>query len=341
MDHLLIKENVLQESDKVDSLPLSKVGRSGPFLLLAAFAIMLFKAAPHYWPLTLTAFLGYAAIKVWEKKGLFLATAALCCICILTLRSSQEHFWVAILSGSIFSAWLLIYLGDQERKAIADERENQVNALVQEQKNLQQQIKEMKRSLSAEREKISALSQTHEKQLTELTHHAHQQHSVLSEEVAAHQQKAANHEQALGSAMEQIAQLQQQLAQRPAPQVEMEESQEEKLQIEQIRYQHALLREQFEEKSELLSQTRKELFQVENEYLSLQKAWEEKQWEAPEEFSAYVHDLKRAEEQTLEMQNQVDVLQEVISSLLLSKKRSPPRKTTRKSIKQKRMPDLF
>ena len=55
----------------------------------------------------------------------------------------------------------------------------------------------------------------------------------------------------------------------------------------------ALLREQFEEKSEALDKARRDLFATENELLMLQKLYEEKSHEAPEEARmAYSRNLK-------------------------------------------------
>ena len=81
----------------------------------------------------------------------------------------------------------------------------------------------------------------------------------------------------------------------------------------------ALLREQFEEKSDALDQTRKDLFKVENDFLGLQKAWEEKNLEPSEEAIALAEDLKTMEDQCIEMENQVIFLQDFISTLLVPK----------------------
>jgi hypothetical protein len=324
MDHLLSKEEPQQTQSQV---PLES--RAGPLLLLAAFAIMLFKFAPHYLPLTITAFLGYATIRLFAKTGLVLSCIALGCVWIFHLRLSSEYFWAATLSGSILCAWLLIYFGDQDKKLAAEKTENLI-------KTLEDQIQELKKSLRLEKDlaKIADQSQAKAadlerrlseeiKDLTKLSDQnqakATELEKRLSEEVLAREQKTIE-----------VQALLEQLNNAP-PAVEAEE----------IRYSHALLREQFEEKSQILDETRKELFQVENAYLALQKAWDEKQWEPSEEYPTFVSSLKKAEEEALQLKEHIDLLEGLVSTLLLPKKRSSPRKAPRKPTKQKVSPELF
>lgn len=132
------------------------------------------------------------------------------------------------------------------------------------------------------------------------------------------------------------------LAAQRVERIEIEEiTTDDTLQVEQVRYQLALLREQFEEKSDALDQTRKDLFRVENEFLGLQKAWEEKNLEPSEESIALARDLKIMEDQCSEMENQMIFLQDFISTLLLPKKRPRAKKSKQSSDQQEFLPDLI
>ncbi len=346
MTDLLTKEIPLPEKN-MQAMP-SLWSRSGPVLLLTALAIALFKAAPIYWPLTLCAFLGYAAVKIGKKTGLLLSLAALCAASIFVLRSHPEYFWISVFSGSIALAFLLIYLGDLETQASLETRENQLRAL-------EEQVQEAKAVLFTEKQRAQAqlaeslLALTQQRQLAESAEKEKrallQQCRTLSDEVLVHQEKTKERESDLESTKSQIAQLQAQLTALSAASEKKEEtdeaSQEEIHQLEQLRYQYALLREQFEEKSDTLDQTRKDLFRVENELLTLQKALEEKNCETPEEVVSYSQDLKLLEDVYRDTENQVVVLQDLVSSLLVPKKRSAPIFKKPKAVKKAVQTDLF
>lgn len=358
---LLTNESALQENKEIEIPEISLWSRSGPGLLLAAFAIFLFKTAPIYWPLTLTAFLGYAIIRLWKKNGLLLSLVILSSVSIFSFRSNEEHLWISILSGSIALAWLLIYLGGLDTEAFAQRREETIRSLIQERQNLEKQIREIKASLSTEKHKSnmqaseSLLALTKAAQLTEAAEREKQtlleKCNTLSKNVSIRLNNESLLQQALDNAQTQISQLHTQLAdlskfQEASPcqetvynQIE-ESNSEEPLQLKQLQYQLTLLREQFDEKSDALDKARKDLFATENELLVLKKVQEEKKHEAPEEIVAYSRDLKSLELTCIEMENQVHTLQDVISTLLTTKTRIAPKAKARAPTK-KTSPDLF
>ena len=326
---LLANENNVQEETEVSKISLWS--RSGPGLLLGAFAIFLFKTAPIYWPLTLTAFLGYATIRLWKKSGLLLSLTALCCISILSFRSHHEHLWISLLSASIALAWFLIYLGGLDREAFTERKEETIRSLVQERQNLEKQVREIKASLSAEKHKSntqsseSLIALTKAAQLAEAAEKEKQalleKCNILSKNVSAYLSNESILQQALNNAQAQIAELHSKLSELTKVQEVIEESPSDK----QLQYQFALLREQFEDKSEALDKARKDLFAAENELLVLQKISEEKNCEAPDEAIAYFRDLKSLELTCLEMENQVLSLQDFITTLLTPKTRATPK----------------
>ncbi|HSW86954.1 MAG TPA: hypothetical protein VLG49_05585 [Rhabdochlamydiaceae bacterium] len=96
-------------------------------------------------------------------------------------------------------------------------------------------------------------------------------------------------------------------------------------QIEKVYIQ---LKQQFQDKSEILNETRKELFHVENTLLALQKECEQNTIDLnPEEITLTNH-LKEVEEECKDLENQVECLQELVTELIGKKK-------TRKSRKAK------
>ncbi|GEM_PF-3448794 len=351
---LLVDENKEMKSAKI-----SLWSRSGPGLLLAAFAVFLFKTAPFYWPLTLTSFLGYAFIRLWKKKGLIFSLIGLCFVFTLSLRSHHEHFWISTLSLSIALAWLLIYLGGQDAEAFMEKREEALEALMQQKQELEKQVRDIKTSLSAEKHKSNLQASeslhalTKAAQLKEIFYKEKQtlldKCNVLSKNVSFHLSNESNLQQALNRAEAQITELRKQLLEQAKKheealfktQVNIESSfsEEEQLQTRQLQSQLSLLREQFDEKSDALDQTRRELFATENALLTLQKACEESRYEMSEEVMHYSRDLKSLESTYIEMENQVLVLQDIISVLLTTKTRTAASTKTRAS--QKKLPRLF
>lgn len=357
-----------QEAAKIPTVSLWS--RSGPLLLLGAFAIFLFKCAPFYWPLTLTAFLGYAATRLFKKGGLYLSLIALGCISIFIIRSGPELLWSALLSGSIAVSLLLVYLGGKDAEALAHSREEEILTLKESCRILEKQNREIKASIAhenreniAERQRLNALyseaalALVHNRQSLETVEKERSDFSdkciSLSQQIASHQQKESAFQRALDDALAQLTATKHQLsevkAQLESPKVVKDEPQSitlqeegdanEKLELSQVQSQFALLREQFEEKSETLDKARKELFKVENDYLALQKAWEEKTLESPEEDLFLLKDLKALEQECEELENQVFCLQDIISSMLLPKKRGRAKKE--KEIFGEVLPELL
>jgi hypothetical protein len=250
----LFKDQRIDVEKPTASTKPSSWSQSGPIWLLGAFAILLFRLAPFYWPLLLTAFVGYATNHLWKKRSFYLFLVALAIVSMGMVRSGIDPFWTLLLSTSVAFSWLLIFLGRQETEVFILNREEKIHALEKSCRSLEKQLRDAKESLS-EGHKVSLVD----------------------------------------------------------PQ--------EKMQLEQAQRQYALLREQFDEKSEILDQTRKELFHVENELLALQKACAEKVYEIPEEDFFLIKDLQMLEDERRDLEAQVTNLQDFISVLLGPKQR--------------------
>jgi len=84
--------------------------------------------------------------------------------------------------------------------------------------------------------------------------------------------------------------------------------------------QYKQLRIQFDEKSEVLSTARKELFTLENELLVLKSKESDLAHVENEEQIQLISDLQNLDEECTDLQQQVDLLQEIVSSLQEKKK---------------------
>ena len=367
------------EEDKRRGLPeISLWSLSGSVLLLGAFAVLLFKYAPFYWPLTVIACAGYGAIRLWKKGGLALSFAALVIAAILMERSGEELFWITLLPTSIAISWMLIFLRDREMEVLALERHEKFLSLEKNGSGLQEQLRITKAALIqknqeslTEKERLNALYvesasalkmtkicvevlEKEKESLKDKCEHLSQVGQTLSEkcdsltqEVLAYQQKEIDSQQALNCAQNELFTLKNTLCTLQARQDISQEnvqdsgsSEEAHSGAKMMQYKYATLREQFEEKSAILDDTRKELFKVENELLALQKACQEKDFESSDEELMLIKELSIMDEERRGLEDLVRELQEFISSLLAPKKRaSVSRKINPKNLEA--LPDMI
>lgn len=334
---------------KKDTITVSIWSQLGPVLLLGSFAVVLLKYVPLYWPLALTAFGGYITTISFKKGGLFLSLFILVAVLVLLLRTTMEIFWPMTLSVATALSWLLIFWGDHENEAVHHAQIGKIQSLEANCRVLEKQLRETKLSISIESKDLIAEKEKLLTQFTQATEQLQQTQRALqraeqereklvekcetsSREIFAFQRKEAAFQRALEDAQTQLLKLKSQPITTEIVSdtiVPMEENDSQELRrIEQVQHQYANLREQFEEKSETLDQTRKDLFKAENELLILQKYWEEKTYEFSEEGVYLSRDLKKAEEEMCGLESQIIYLQEVITSLLSPKKRASRLKKT-------------
>jgi chromosome segregation ATPase len=305
----------------------------GPVLLLGAFAAVLLKGGTSYWPLGVTAFVGYAATLYFRKKGVYLSLLSLVAVAFLTLKGQTGLFWPLFLTASISISWMLVYLGNEEQSVVEKKAADSIHSLQEACLSLEKQLREAKKGISqenkdllSEREHLTARLKHAEKTLQASLGEREklvQKCETLSQDLFAAQRKEVSFQQALEDAQAQLSKLKNTTSEALQNIIPQEEtSAEEKLQLEQTLHNYANLRQQFEEKSEALDAARKELFRTENELLALQKAWEEKANDFSEESQFFIRDLKKMEEEMAELEAQISLLQDCISALLLPKKRA-------------------
>lgn len=315
----------------------SSWSQTGPLLLLGAFAALIYKSAPSFWPLLMTAFIGYSACIGWKKRGLYFSLALLLAATFFTISRGAAGFWTSMLSLSIGCSWLLILLGKQEMDQFCEEAAR----LKERCQKLEEQLLQAAK-LHAEKNKekehlnrhYTATAQALEDSEREKGQ-LNQRSRELAEQISEYQRQQTALQHALEDAQAQLSHLKDQ--QNPTV-VKQEEDPEEQLQLSQVQRQLALLREQFEEKSETLDKARKELFHMENAFLAQQRTQEEKALEAAEENLILVKDLNQLEEERRDLETQVQNLQEIITVLQIPKKRVV---RTRKLKVREDLPDLI
>jgi len=318
-------QTLLSDDRKIHEDVLAKpslLSQSGPFFLSAAFTVLIFKCASSYWPLLLIALVGYGANRLWKKKGFNFSLVGLATASIFTIHSGVDPFWVSLLSISIALSWLLTFLGRQEREAFILNRQEKIDFLEESRRRLERQLREAKSSHLEESKRASAE-----------TKHLNDLYAQTTLFLGQANRSLEISEKERGKSDEKCEALSREIL----------SYQEQKANQEEVQPQYVLLREQFDEKSEALNKSRKELFQVENAFLALQKAQEEKVvYEVPEEEIFLMRDLQRLEEECRDLELQVVTLQNLISTLLNPKKApSRSRKSPKTSDGQERLPLLI
>lgn len=303
---------------------LSFGGQSGPIFLLGAFTLLLFKAAPFFWPILAIALTGYAAIRIWKKKGFYFSLSVLAAVVIFMFRSGASPFWTLGLSLSIALSWFLILLGRQEMESFMKERAETIRNLEENSQGLQRQLQ------NANLQNLSEVSRLKNQtvETRSALNAAEKEREKWKEKYETLFQSHEAFQHTLEDVQGQLFLLKNQQPIAPSIIPQEEDSSEEKLQME---HKYALLREQFDEKSAALDHARKELFRLENALIVLQKSQEEKSLE--EDSISLAEDLKSLEEQRCDLEEQIAHLQEFISILLAPKKRTP-----RKSKKEDSLP---
>ena len=109
---------------------------------------------------------------------------------------------------------------------------------------------------------------------------------------------------------------------------------------EETEHKYKQLRVQFEEKSQVLHQTRRELFFRENELLVLQYEMEENNIDERSEERDLIGYVAQLENECLDLEEQIVSLEEIVSGLLVNKK-APPRPRKPRKKKEVEPADLF
>lgn len=223
----------------------------------------------------------------------------------------------------------------QEASHLKEEQEKQ-------RKQFQSQIDFYKRQIETQMNEKRELESAFQK-LNESLEESKQRSSALSDEVMALQntiqQEKDNAEKNLCEVKEKQQALIEELKAKLALDQECQNAQEV-MEDEAVLPWESLykqLRLQFDEKSEVLNQTRKELFHTENQLLALEKEKEVVTFDEDVDQKILVSQMKALEEEREDLEDQVLLLQEIISSMQEKKKMMKPRKP-RKSKKDSSQP---
>jgi len=207
--------------------------------------------------------------------------------------------------------------GDMEKlKKEKDEKQNQ---FLEEFNILKQKIEEA-RAQAAEKE--SELLSLHN-QMTSLQTEREAERASLKEQMGAIQAEKESEISMLKEQMNTLQAKKEQQISQPSNVEGIENT--DTLQYWEMQYKQ--LRAQFDEKSDVLNETRKELFSIENQLLTLQKQEEDLAHDENEEQKNLISHLQNLELECSDLEDQVELLQDIVSSLQEKKKVTRSKKT--------------
>lgn len=302
---------------------------SGPLCLFAAFSVLLFRTSLDLWPFTALASAGLIATWVFKQKGFYLSFLAMLGIAIANYTVILDQPWCAFFLAATALSWGIVLLGQEEIfRWVADVQKGS-GALHQAQLEIAQEKQYLDQALSAQSE---AMQQQKEKL------------ESLAEEIQGYQRKEKAFQVALEDAQAQILKYKYAEAPKPAPvanpilsEESIEGNGDVQQELRQLEFQHALLKEQFDEKAEALSKARKELFQLESKLAVLQKESDEKMTEVSAEELA----LQALTNECQDLEAQVNAMEEIITGLLAAKKAPAKPRKTKPKAKQALLPEIL
>lgn len=344
----------------------------GPSFLALALSVILLRVSFSCWPLIAIAILGLVLTWFWDKKGFGLAVVSLLSWCLWQYPLFEEQGWYPFFSGSIALSWWLVALGQREIRVQVDKGkellisqkhlEGQQEANEKQLLKLRNHIEEMDRFFQG---KEQALYQE-KKELAFLLSCAREQNDKALKEMERLERRVEGAEQEKQTWINKCEQLAAELADL--------QSKEHSLQVvlenvitELFAYKYAVpqepkrpvnpvvlpddevlsqetlyrqLKEQLEEKSELLVRARKELFHREGQVILLQKENEDALKEPSSQELLLENQMRKMAEESADLEMQIIQLEELISSLLLARK--APRSRSKPRVKKKEaLPDIL
>lgn len=294
----------------------------GPYFLNCALCALVLYVASFLWPLLLIAAIGSILTWHWRKRGFYVALTILCSTVIWKYSFFAEHSWSFVFVASIGLSWGILLMGRQQvvgwALSVAQQEKDleKVQSLVSQVMEERDRERQQRDEWCLECEKITSelmSYQLKEKSLQTALQDAQHEAYVLRE---AKIEPVKVVEAPLQVGTDQII-----------PQENLGEPNEEMLSdLRQMQARYELLKEQFHEKSDLLHQTRQQLFSTETQLIALQKIQEESESEPSVEADAFCSCLDQMEEECSEVELQVQELEEIITGMVVPKKVVRPRK---------------
>lgn len=320
----------------------------GPFVVLITLFVSLVKATPLGFYIPLVAVAGVPVCLRWKQKGLLLSLLALGLVVVICYSDLpvQQRFWHVGLGMSVALAFVVSALGFEEAESTLKHIEVEAKSRLENLWRLDETLKTLQDRYQCEKEDFALRRKLLEQEREELRQQLaasqeastiakqeissfHQQRKSLLNDCLAEQEKNAQLElqvSDLNSQVEELTAACQQAKEEQAPAEVVEKTIveekviDEELQRELNRFKglHKQLREQFDEKDQVLHATRKELFEMEGEVLRLEKECEElKRADRSKREVKLEQQLHQLMEENQSSKEESEALSELVDSLML------------------------
>jgi hypothetical protein len=319
---------------------------SGPIFLFIAFTLILFRVSWDLWPFILISAIGLFATAFFKRTGFFFSCLSLTLLSVFSYSTLTHQPWSFFFVASSVLSWGITLLGHHEiaqwfdaelhrrtllQESVQNLKQKLVSATLQQQPVPWDSTEEFKAALASRNAAVENQNRAYE-ELDKLR----DQNERLREEIDGYQRKEKAFQIALEDAQAQVLRFKYAESLKPIQNVNPIvpiEDENASSEMRPIEYQHALLKEQFEEKSIALNEARKELFRLEGELFILKKEKEEPIEDLKDE-SSLVALSHRCEA----LEAEVIALEGIISTLSLKKKEAKPR---RSRVKRSILPEML
>lgn len=279
-----------------------------------------------------------AKVQMWVALGPLLIIGSLVLGIFLNSMESQR-LWQLGWGTSIAMGLLIMYLSSKEASSLISILEKEKLDLKQQIDSMQKQLVEAQSFAIQEKreasQKILTMTTDHEKEVsslqTILQTHEHVEEQLINQ---------LNETRVDRFQLTVLKESSEELNQDKEAQINNLKIEIEKLYNEVklaktkdaaplgVELQFKQLQQQFQEKSQVLHQTRKELFSVEGRYSAYQKQYELEALDDNPLHVALIAQLKEIEQECKELEAEVDTLHELISKLLTQKRTTKKKKSS-------------
>lgn len=321
----------------------------GPIFLMLALSVLLGRVTGDFFPLIALASVGLMCTWAGGNRGFFVSCLTLLALTFWKRAFVLEHLWCAVFLGSVLCSWIIVLVGKKQIRAQKTEDENAQLAMEQE-RSVHAALQEKYDALYAyahgnENPHAQALSQTQSTlkqaldelgQVQEYAQGLKQETQLwiarcesLTDEIS---QLEAREKHSSPPVSASVASTQRIISQHSFE----EEGELVPKELVHLQMTYRQLQEQFQEKSDVLTQSRKELFNKEGELLLLQKEQQEQVASLLQSDVQFQRYLDLLEQERCQFEQHIEHLEQIVSSLSVPKKTARPRaaKTLKKTIKR-------
>ena len=286
----------------------------GPAFVLVGLSLLALKGSTLFPGLALTAFLGLLLCWKWEMKGFALALAAFACTVLYQwTQSALPTLWESGLMMSLTIAFFITTLARGEIEEVLQAYSEMQNLKNQHDKDLLD-VQTKYHERTAEMHRLQEQIAANEAQLKKLIGEQATQVSDLTDQLEKLIDKLHQVESEKEKLKQEIEKAEEAKKQAKGERSALPEAASTDKDFARLQGMYRQLREQFDEKSDILDATRRELFAVQEEVNRLEMLYNEEIWyDGQGTLRAFESLIVGLEERCRQQEAEIDALQEFIT----------------------------